>query len=278
MKYIIDTNLANTLRLNQNVVFLDCRFQLADPSYGYSAYVKNHIPNSRFVDLNKDLSSEVQKHGGRHPLPDLNRFSELLGKLGIDENTIVICYDDGLLENAARCWFLCHLVGHHYTFVLNGGYKEWIDNGFEISNEVGSVIPKKFEANVNLQLVSLIAEVKEKQANDNVNLIDSREYIRYKGDQEPIDRIAGHIPGAKHSFWKDVLNENGRMKSKEQLLTHFKHFSKENETIVYCGSGVTGCVNYLGLIEAGYSNVKLYAGSFSDWISYEENDVNKIEI
>jgi len=278
LKYFIDTNLANTLRLHPNVVFLDCRFQLADSSYGYKTYVKNHIPHARFVDLKNDLSSEVQKHGGRHPLPDLNDFSELLGKLGIDQNTIVICYDDGLLDNAARCWFLCRLVGHQFTFVLNGGYKEWIENGFEVTEEIANVTPKKFEANINDHMVSFISDVKEKQFNDNVNLIDSREYIRYKGEVEPIDRIAGHIPGAKHSFWKDVLNENGRIKSKEELKNHYKYFSKDKESIVYCGSGVTGCVNYLGLIEAEYPNVKLYAGSFSDWISYEENVVNKVDL
>lgn len=278
MKYIIDSNLANTLRLHPNVVFLDCRYQLTDPSYGYNAYVKSHIPHARFVDLKNDLSSEVQKHGGRHPLPNLHDFSELLGSLGIDQNSIVICYDDGFLENAARCWFLCRLVRHQYTFVLNGGYKEWTENGFEVTDEIDHVTPKKFEANVNDQMLSFITEVKEKQFNDNVNLIDSREYIRYKGDVEPIDRIAGHIPGAKHLFWKDVLNENGRIKSKEELQTLYKQFSKDKESIVYCGSGVTGCVNYLGLLEAEYPNVKLYAGSFSDWISYEENVVNKVDL
>lgn len=277
MKYIIDSNLANTLRLHPNIVFLDCRFQLSNQNYGYSAYVKSHIPHARFVDLKNDLSSEVKKHGGRHPLPNLQEFSELLGNLGIDQNTIVICYDDGFLENAARCWFLCRLVGHRYSFVLNGGFKDWNENGFEVTDKIEPFTQKKFEANVNEQMLSFIAEVKEKQLNENVNLIDSREYIRYKGEVEPIDRIAGHIPGAKHLFWKDVLNDKGRIKSKEELQSLYKQFSKDKESIVYCGSGVTGCVNFLGLVEADYSNVKLYAGSFSDWVSYEENVVNKVD-
>ncbi|WP_256941382.1 sulfurtransferase [Bacillus sp. EAC] len=276
MKYIIDSTLANTLQWNKNVIFLDCRFQLANPSYGFEAYLQNHIPLSRYVDLNKDLSSEVKQHGGRHPLPDLEEFGQLLGKLGIDQNTIVICYDDGTNENAARCWFLCKLVGQKFTFVLNGGYTKWVESGFEITSEIVDIVPKKFVVNSNNQIVSSMLEVKSNSQSEKVNIVDSRELIRFKGEHEPIDKVAGHIPGAKHSFWKDVLNENGDFKSKEELEILFAHLSKEKETIVYCGSGVTGCVNYLGLIEAGYRNVKLYAGSFSDWISYDENDVNKI--
>ncbi|QKE71922.1 sulfurtransferase [Arthrobacter citreus] len=275
MKNIIDVNIANKLRLNKNVVFLDCRFQLSDPEYGYNAYQKGHIPLSRYVDLNKDLSSSVQKHGGRHPFPDLNDFGHLLGELGIDEDSIVICYDDGTLDNAARCWFLCNLVGHNFTFVLNGGYKKWVENDFEVTTETVEVFPKKFNVNNQKDMISSMQEVKRNSKNEEFNLIDSRESIRYNGEFEPIDRVAGHIPGAKNSFWKDVLNESGEFRTKEELLNLFKPFKAHNETVVYCGSGVTGCVNYLGLIEAGYSNVKLYPGSFSDWISYDENFVEK---
>lgn len=278
MKNIIDVNIANKLRLNKNIVFLDCRFQLSDPAYGYKEYQKNHIPLSRFVDLNKDLSSSVMEHGGRHPLPDLYEFGNLLGELGIDHDTIVICYDDGTNEYAARCWFLCQLVGHKFTFVLNGGYKNWLNNGFEVTNETVKIIPKKFELKIEENLISSMLDVRNRGQHERINLIDSREYSRYKGDFEPIDRIAGHIPGAKNSFWKNVLNENGEFKTKEELLKNFSQFNLDNETIVYCGSGVTGCVNFLGLIEAGYSNIKLYPGSFSDWVSYEENEVKKIEL
>ncbi|MEE6451914.1 sulfurtransferase [Gottfriedia acidiceleris] len=275
MKNIIDVNIANKLRLNKNVVFLDCRFQLSNPEYGFSEYQKNHIPLSRYVDLNNDLSSPVQKHGGRHPFPNLNDFGNLLGNLGIDHDTIVICYDDGTNDNAARCWFLCNLVGHQFTFVLNGGYKKWLDNDFEVTTKIEEVKPKKFEINVQEYMITSMNEVKKNSNKEDFNLIDSRESIRYLGEYEPIDRIAGHIPGAKNSFWKDVLNEEGEFKTIEELQIHFKPFNNHNETVVYCGSGVTGCVNYLGLVEAGYTNVKLYPGSFSDWISYEENAVNK---
>ncbi|PGS48954.1 sulfurtransferase [Bacillus sp. AFS041924] len=275
---MIDINIANKLRLNKNVVFLDCRFQLSNPAYGFNEYQKSHIPLSRYVDLNKDLSSSVQKHGGRHPLPNLNDFGKLLGELGIDHDTIVICYDDGTNDNAARCWFLCNLVGHKFTFVLNGGYKKWLENGFEVTTNVEEVLPKNFEINVQDHLISSMHEVKRNSNREAFNLIDSRENIRYIGEFEPIDRIAGHIPGAKNSFWKDVLTESGEFKTTEELQALFSPYNKGDETVVYCGSGVTGCVNYLGLIEAGYTNVKLYPGSFSDWISYEDNVVNKIKL
>jgi thiosulfate/3-mercaptopyruvate sulfurtransferase len=277
LNFIINANIANTLRLNKNVVILDCRFQLTDPSYGYDAYLKGHIPLSRYVDLNNDLSSEIKEHGGRHPFPDLFEFGKLLGNLGIDQDTIIICYDDGFNENAARCWFLCRLVGHKFSFVLDGGYKNWLEKGFVTTDKIEERTPREFVVKPEDDMVSSMSYVKSKINHEGSTIIDSREFMRYKGDHEPIDRIAGHIPGAKHSFWKDALKTTGEFKSKEDLKDLYSNINKDNETIVYCGSGVTGCVNYLGLIEAGFSNVKLYAGSFSDWISYQENVVNKIK-
>lgn len=278
LKYFIDASLAHSLLSNKNVVFLDCRFQLNDVEYGPKAYKKSHIPGAKYLDLNKHLSSEVQKHGGRHPLPNLIEFGNLLGEIGIDHETIIICYDDGFNENAARCWFLCQLIGHQFTFILNGGFNLWLKNNFEITDVVDPVKHSRFTVIQNNEIFVNMEEVSSKLNDPDVNIIDSREYSRYSGEHEPIDRVAGHIPGAKQSFWKDVLNEDGTIKSKEELIKHFSQFDQEKESIVYCGSGVTGCVNYIGLIEAGFKNVKLYPGSFSDWISYEKNDVNKVNL
>jgi len=275
MKYFISASTAYTLSKNKHVRFLDCRFDLSNPNYGKEEFHKSHIPAAHYIDLNKNLSGAKKQHGGRHPLPDLNTFSEFLGSIGISNDSIIICYDSGTHENAARCLMLLKLIGHQTMFILNGGIDSWSKNNLPTTTELIMMEPKNYHPRETESFIVDHQVVSKSFEDTHSVLIDSREDIRYRGEVEPIDAIAGHIPTAVNYFWKNTLSENGLFKEKDELKEHFSAIPNEKEIIVYCGSGVTGCVNVLALEEAGYPNVKLYAGSYSDWISYSENKVEK---
>ncbi|MBM4761142.1 sulfurtransferase [Bacillus sp. B15-48] len=262
-------------RLNtdqRNFAIVDCRFALHDSSAGKQAYEKDHLPGAVFIDLEKDLSSPVREHGGRHPLPDFEKLADTLGKLGIDQETEVIAYDDQGGMFAARFWWLLKVLGHERVAVLDGGYGSWIKAGLPINKEIPQLSEKQYTPAAQSKWEFVTAEqVKEALNQPGLQLIDSREQKRYFGLEEPIDKVAGHIPGAVNFFWKDVLTTDGMWKSEEELQSHFASLDPSKETIVYCGSGVSACPNILALNRAGFKNVKLYAGSWSDWISYPEN-------
>ncbi|MFC4559875.1 sulfurtransferase [Virgibacillus kekensis] len=268
-------------RLNddpENMVVVDVRFYLNDAEAGRKAYLKDHIPNAVYLDLEKDLSDKPQKHGGKHPLPDMETFVAKLGNIGINNDTDVVIYDQSNDMFAARLWWLLDYVGHEKIFLLDGGYDEWVNQGYEVSDEIPTLTSsKKFIPDFQKYTVADIEEVKEKMETGAATLIDSRARARYLGKTEPLYIKAGHIPGAKNFFWKDVLDDRGKWKSPAELEDNFSALSKDDEIIVSCGSGVSACPNILALRTAGYKNVKLYPGSFSDWISYPENKVTKGE-
>lgn len=256
-----------------NILIIDCRFQLGHPTFGKKSYLQEHLPGAHYLDLEKDLSAPISSHGGRHPLPDPQQLANRLGEIGVDKQKHVITYDDQGGSMASRCWWLLHYLGHPHVSVLNGSFSQWKKAGFPVTRELPPMIPRSFIPKINDKLLVQMEELKERLNKSDFTLIDSREYQRYLGKEEPIDPIAGHIPGAIHSFWKNVLNEDGFWKSAEELQRLFAHLPQEQEIIVYCGSGVTATPNVVALKEAGFSNVKLYAGSWSDWISYSNNPI-----
>jgi len=256
-----------------HTAIVDVRFSLGDSSAGETAYQESHIPGAVYLDLNKHLSSSVQNHGGNHPLPDMDDFSEKLGEVGIDQETTVIIYDQHNDMFSARMWWLLHYAGHQYAYILDGGFDRWQKQGNVTTNKIPVPSVKHFYPAERSDEVVHMEEVKEKVKKGSAVLLDSRAKERYLGKNEPMYQKAGHIPGAKNYFWKGVLGENGGWKDKAALQAHFAPLSETDEIIVSCGSGVSACPNILGLKMAGYSNVKLYPGSFSDWISYPENDV-----
>lgn len=259
---------------DRDVVVVDCRFALGKPLSGREDYAKDHIPGAFYLDLERDLSGPVQEHGGRHPLPDLGALSLKLGELGIDSSKTIVAYDDQGGAMASRLWWLVRFLNHERVFVLDGGYSQWKAAGYPVTSaETPSAKPALFSPKVQRQMLISIQELKEKLGAPNVTVIDSREPKRYLGLEEPIDKVAGHIPGAENYFWKEVLDLNGRWKTPDTLQERFADVHSNDEVIVYCGSGVTACPNVLALVEAGYSKVRLYAGSWSDWISYEENPI-----
>jgi len=262
----------------ENVRVVDCRFVLGNPQAGFAAYVEGHLPGAFYLDLEQDLSGKKSTHGGRHPLPDLAELAEKLGAAGIDRSVKVVCYDDQGGAMASRCWWLLKYMGHDDVALLEGGYSLWLEQGRPVTTEVPSAEPRVFPVEVRLEMIVSMSEVKSRLHSEDTVLIDAREEPRYLGIHEPIDKVAGHIPGAHNAFWKEGLTEQGTIKRADEQKARFEHLpglaaDKDKEVIVYCGSGVTACPNVLALTEAGYRNVKLYLGSWSDWSSYEDNPV-----
>jgi thiosulfate/3-mercaptopyruvate sulfurtransferase len=274
LKYILDKEWVLKISDENNTRIVDCRFSLANPEKGKLEYWKRHLPNAVFFDLEKDLSGRVGVNGGRHPLPNMDEFISKLEQAGIDENTVVVAYDSGEGAFAARFWWLLHYLGHEKVFVLDGGFKGWADANYPVTTEIPSQNKAEFKVNINPDWLATTEDVKDavKNRSENIILIDSREEKRYLGIEEPIDKKAGHIPGAINKPWLEGLR-GGQYKPVEEQKQRFSEIDSEKQLIVYCGSGVTAVPNFLALKEAGFEKVKLYVGSFSDWISYAENEI-----
>ncbi len=256
----------------ENVRIIDCRFSLSDPEAGRKAYERNHIKGALYFDLEKDLSGEVKKHGGRHPLPSIDILTKKLEKAGIDENTVVIAYDHGEEAFATRFWWLLTYLGHEHVYILDGGYKEWLENEYPISSEIPTYDTTVFPLHIKAEMLATYQDVKNITNNKESVLIDSRARNRYIGYEEPIDRKPGHIPTAINKEWTDCFHD-GKWKTAKEQAKRFSDIHKNTPLVVYCGSGVTATSNVLALQEAGYKNVKLYVGSYSDWVSYDDNEV-----
>jgi thiosulfate/3-mercaptopyruvate sulfurtransferase len=257
-----------------NVRVVDCRFSLAEPEKGRQEYLKGHLPGAVFFDLEKDLSSPIKVHGGRHPMPVLEEFITKLENSGIDENKVVVAYDNGEGAYAARFWWLLQYLGHENVYVLDGGFNGWATANYPVTEDIPAIEKAVFHFKRKSELLATTEEVKdvvEKQLKNKI-LIDSRESKRYLGLEEPIDKKAGHIPGAMNKPWMEGLSES-RYKQAEEQRQRFSDIDPNKEIIFYCGSGVTATPNYLALKEAGFEKVKLYVGSFSDWISYEDHKI-----
>ncbi len=259
----------------------DCRFSLADPQLGQQQYETGHIPGAYYFDLNQDLSSPCQQHGGRHPLPDIEHLAMRLGQTGVqttDPRTLVVAYDDSRFGFAARFWWLLRYLGHERVVLLNGGFGAWKTAGYPVETDIPAVQATHFVPHVQPQMVVDIETVRARKKHPGVILIDSREGDRYRGEREPIDPIAGHIPGAVNYPWQEVTEADGTLRPVNEQQRRWETINAPNTTtqeaypadglIVYCGSGVTACVNLLSLEVAGIRNAKLYVGSWSDWCSY----------
>lgn len=254
---------------NPDLKIIDCRFQLGQPAWGYEQYQKSHIPGAYYLDLDRDLSSPVALHGGRHPLPAPDRLAEKLSTIGIHSGkTWVVAYDDSRFAFASRLWWLLRYLGHDKVALLDGGWSGWQRNHCPVSEEIPSSLVGNFIAKPQPDWIVDIETVKANPENPLSVLIDSRERDRYRGEREPIDPIAGHIPGAICLPWLEVTDEQGNCLSPEAQKERWAHYANSAEMIVYCGSGVTACVNLFSLAIAGLSPAKLYPGGWSDWCSY----------
>lgn len=277
MKFIVHKEWLLSNLNQRDVRIIDCRFALANPELGKQEYDHSHIPGAVYFDLEKDLSGQVGIHGGRHPMPDINDLKEKLQTAGIDQDTTIVAYDNGEGAYAARFWWMLSYLGHKKVYVLDGGYKNWTKANFPTTADVPYFEKSTFLIDLEPNLLADVKEVQEvvSRKQPNIVLIDSRENKRYLGIEEPIDKKKGHIPGAINKPWMEGLHD-GYYHTIENQKERFSDIASEKELIVYCGSGVTAVPNFLALKEAGFEHVKLYLGSFSDWISYEENEINKM--
>ncbi len=251
-----------------NLVVIDCRFALANPELGQQQYQQSHIPGAFYLDLNQDLSSPVQKHGGRHPLPAVDSLAAKLEGMGIClGETLVVAYDDSRFAFGARLWWLLRYLGHSKVGLLDGGFAGWQRAGYPVTADVPQPQRGQFSPQIHPEMVVDIEGVKARKDLPGVILVDSRARDRYLGYHEPIDPVAGHIPGAVNFPWQGVSDETGQVQQTQQSQ-RWSEFAEADEIIVYCGSGVTACVNLWSLELAGLKTGKLYAGSWSDWCSY----------
>ncbi|MBD1913597.1 MULTISPECIES: sulfurtransferase [unclassified Leptolyngbya] len=256
-----------------NLIIVDCRFSLDNPALGRIQYEEGHIPGAVYFDLNQDLSSVPQKHGGRHPLPDLADLVNKLAAAGIssedtDHPSHVVVYDDSRFAFAARFWWLLRYLGHERVSLLDGGFQGWQKAGFPMTTDLPTSSVGQFRPRIQQDWVVDREQVQMAQTHSSVVLVDSRTGDRYRGEFEPIDPIAGHIPGAVNYSWLEVTDEQGYGRSPEEQQQRWAGLPEESDLIVYCGSGVTACVNLLSLQLAGRPEGRLYAGSWSDWCSY----------
>lgn len=261
---------------NKYVLF-DCRYDLMDEDAGELAYLEGHIPGAYYAHLSLHLSSAQLPtgEGGRHPLPLPEVFASYLSERGVNKNSVIIAYDDQGGAMASRLRWLLKWVGHEgEIYIIQEGYKGWVEAGFPIKKEVPALVAGD-EYKVNIQNHMLVKHdyVSAQLNNNEVVIIDSRDGARYRGEVEPIDKQAGHIPNAVNYFWIENKDSNGKWKDETALKERFSAIDESKEIIVYCGSGVTATPNVFALWEAGFKNVKLYAGSWSEWSSNAENPV-----
>jgi thiosulfate/3-mercaptopyruvate sulfurtransferase len=255
-------------RQSTAITLVDCRFSLADPLLGQQQYKESHILGAYYLDLNQDLSSSAQTHGGRHPLPDSSVLADKLARMGVTTETLLIAYDDSRFAFASRLWWLLKYMGHERAAVLDGGFAAYKALGLPTTSDIPAERAGAFVPQIKPDWVVDIHGVKQRQQQANVTLVDSREDDRYRGEREPIDPVAGHIPGALNYPWQQVTDDSGRLRSPSELKHHWADVSDAEEIVVYCGSGVTACVNLLALAAADLPIGRLYAGSWSDWCSY----------
>ncbi len=251
----------------KDIIIIDCRFRLSDFSAGKKMYNEGHIPGAYFLDLEEHLSGKKGEHGGRHPLPDEDSFINLMRRCGVHKDTIVIAYDDQM-AGSARLWFLLRYIGHDNIAILDGGIQEWVNAGYELSGEIPPEKVGDIAPSVRRNLVADRTDVKNHGAH---KIIDCREDVRFRGITEPIDRKAGHIPDAINIPYT-LLLKNNHFIDEMEIRKLFNGIPEGS--IVYCGSGVTSCINLFAMDKIGL-NPRVYAGSWSDWISYEENKVIK---
>lgn len=258
------------------VALVDTRFMLGKPDFGLEAFRAGHLPGAVFLDLERDLSSPVRddRVGGRHPLPDSEKLAQKLSSLGIGNSSFVVFYDDpssGQGFYAAHGWWLLRWLGHDNVAVLDGGLPAWLEAGGKLETDTTSTSKAEFTPQVRFEMVVDAAQVAARSSSS--ALLDSRAAPRYKGETEPLDWKAGHIPGAINMDWSDGLDSTGKCKNVLEQRERFTTLENAEEVLVYCGSGVSAGANMLALELAEVKNAKLYAGSWSDWVSNPNNPV-----
>jgi thiosulfate/3-mercaptopyruvate sulfurtransferase len=250
-------------------VVVDCRFALGDVHAGRRAYAEGHLPGACYLDLEDDLSAPRERHGGRHPLPAPAAFAARLAALGIDRDSELLIYDDSNYPFAARLWWMLRSLGYAPARLLAGGYSAWLAAGGEPDTALPERAPVAVPTTPGQWPGCCDREQLRALQAQGAQLVDAREAARYRGEQEPIDPLAGHIPGALNRPWQSLISADGQLLPDAELRSALgEDLLLTDPLVVYCGSGVSACVNLLALATLGRDDAWLYAGSWSDWCSY----------
>lgn len=251
------------------IVVMDCRFNLRVPQQGFADYLGGHIPGARYVHLDRDLAAPVTPASGRHPLPSPGEFGACLGSWGVSESSLVVAYDDVGGAIAARLWWMLRWIGHDRVALLDGGLNAWRGNDYPLGTEIPTWDPTHYVPAVvhddwTIETASLQAAL-----DGGAVLLDARSRARFEGKTEPIDAIAGHIPGARNLPFGECIDEHTAFLPPQRLAARFEQAlagQSDAEVIAMCGSGVTACHLLLSMELAGHARGKLYVGSWSEWI------------
>jgi thiosulfate/3-mercaptopyruvate sulfurtransferase len=256
--------------LDDPFVVVDCRFKLDDEGWGRRAYESAHIPSAIYAHLDTDLSGPMTGTNGRHPLPAIDTLARTFGRFGIADGVQVVAYDQDNGMYASRLWWLLRWLGHDAVAVLDGGFAKWTAEGRATNAGVEAAAAQTFHASPRPDMALDVSRVQSLLHDKTWRLVDARAGERYRGEIEPIDKVAGHIPGAvNHPFLTNVAAD-GTYRTPEMLRARLRESigdTPPDRVVCYCGSGVTACANLLALEHAGFSGAKLYAGSWSEWSS-----------
>ncbi len=256
---------------------IDCRFSLADTALGRREYEQRHIAGAVYAHLDEDLSGPIiPGQTSRHPLPEIDAFAQTLSKWGIDEQAQVVAYDSLGGAIAARLWWMLRWLGHEVVAVLDGGWPRWEKEDRPAAGGVETRKPRRFTPHPRPELLVNAGQVQELRANPAYRLFDARSADRYRGENETLDPVAGHIPGALSLPFGDNLARDGAFLPVEELRARFEAQMSRvpaQHVVFYCGSGVTAAHNVLAMAHAGLGEAKLYAGSWSEWITHPERPV-----
>jgi len=259
--------------------FVDCRYYLDNIQQGRQEYSEGHLPGAVYADLGEDLSAPVRPGiTGRHPMPEVETLSRTFSNWGIGANTQVVIYDQGPGMIAARLWWMLHWLGHDKAAVLEGGWKKWREEGKPVSREIPPITPQQFNAVVHSEWVADADEVLENLlgGNTKVKILDARAADRYRGENETLDPIAGHIPGALSAPFANNVKPDGGFRTAEELRVVYQNLLGDTpacDAIVYCGSGVTAAHNILAMKHIGLGMARLYPGSWSHWITDKQRPI-----
>lgn len=249
----------------------DCRHRLADTGYGEQAYAKGHLPGAFFLHMDRDLSGPMTGRNGRHPLPDPQLLARKLAAAGVGRETQVVVYDDDGGMYAARLWWLLRWLGHDRVALLDGGINRWIAQGRRLSTERPESAPSVFEIEKRDWVATadeVMARLDESELKGEFCLVDARAPDRFRGENETMDPVGGHIPGARNRFFRDNLDADGCFRPAAELRQEFLGILagvEPSRAVMQCGSGVTACHNLLAMEIAGLCGARLYAGSWSEW-------------
>jgi len=268
---LIDPHTLVELARHSDILTVDCRHDLADPASARRKYEQAHIPGAIHADLNRDLSDLSKTGLGRHPLPDATAFSAVLGRWGWTPGTRVVAYDDanGALA-AARLWWMLRLTGEREVAVLDGGLGAWRAVGLPLTADIPRRAPRKVMVEFDPAQIIYTDALSQMLQKPQILLIDARAVSRFRGEVEPIDAIAGHVPGARNRAFSENLGSDGRFKSAATLHAEFQVLLGSHapgDVVNMCGSGVTACHNLLAMEHAGLAGARIYAPSWSGWIA-----------